>query len=337
MQKFNKIRLEVFKNIKKGINPIIVINLLSIIFFGCAQIPGNIGKARAIVVVSSKVDTSLIENNLQIYNYLPQKEPLFSFLFVPDTLFKNYEHYHTVFLYGSLKDDFIQIMLNPEARKATEKDTFTLFKLTDLWAKGQLVFILAVSEPQFIAAGISKYRRALKKLFQDNYYERIKQNYYARGMDRKIKARLRRFHIDFDLTNEWMIDSTYKKEGFISIHAHFPDRSIFFYKEKLSNPLNDSFAIYKRDSLTKKYYQGDYILKESTRSYSIEFKNMKGIELKGIWQNDSLVAGGPFISYFLTDQKTLYIIDAMLFLPGERKTDYFTKLEVILNSFVLAP
>ncbi len=308
-----------------------------VVFTNCSQIPHNVGKAREIVIVSSKVDTALINYNLQLYNYLPQKEPLFSFIFIPDTLFKNYLRYHTVFLYGSLQDEFIKILLSPDARKATEKDTFALFKLNDLWARGQLAIILAVSKPQYINSGFLKYRQPLKKLLQNNYYERIKENYYTRSMDAKLKNTLKRFHITLDLTKEWLIDSTYKKEGFIYVHAHFPDRSIFFYHEILNHPLNDSFAIYKRDSLTKKYYSGDYILRELTRTYPIEFKNMKGIELKGIWQNDSLVAGGPFISYFLTDDKNLYAIDAMLFSPGERKTDYFTKLEVILNSFNLEP
>ena len=60
---------------------------------------------------------------------------------------------------------------------------------------------------------------------------------------------------------------------------------------------------------------------------------MKGIRLNGVWQNDSLVAGGPFLSYFLTQNDTLYVIDGMLFHPGERKSDYLTKIEVIMNSF----
>ena len=89
----------------------------------------------------------------------------------------------------------------------------------------------------------------------------------------------------------------------------------------------------KRDLLTKKYYNGDYILNDLVNSEEIEFKNMRGLKLKGVWQNDSLVAGGPFVSYFLIDRDTLYVIDAVLFNPGKRKSDYFTTLEVIMNSF----
>ena len=62
---------------------------------------------------------------------------------------------------------------------------------------------------------------------------------------------------------------------------------------------------------------------------------MKGMRLKGVWQNDSLVAGGPFLSYYLKDNDTLYIIDGILFNPGERKSDYLTQIEVIMNSFTV--
>jgi len=101
----------------------------------------------------------------------------------------------------------------------------------------------------------------------------------------------------------------------------------------MKEELNDSLVINKRNALTKKYYNGDYILNELTTIENIEFQNMNGVKLKGMWQNDSLVAGGPFLSYFLTSNDTLYIIDGMLFNPGERKSDYLTKIEVIMNSF----
>jgi hypothetical protein len=310
----------------------IVFVLFLCLLFSCAKIPPNVGKSRDIVVVASKIDEPLIIDRLQMYNYVPQKEELFSFIFAPDTAFKNYNKFHTILLYGSLDDEFISTLLNLEAHEATIHDTFTLFKLNNLWAKGQLVIVLAVSEPQYIESGIEKYSTIISKILNDNYYERIKQNYYTEAMDTKINAHLKNFGVTFDFQKGWMIDSTYSDENFIFIHAHLPDRSIFFYKEKFEGQLTDSIVITKRNLLTKKYYNGDYVLKELTVAENIEFHAMKGIRLRGVWQNDSLVAGGPFLSYFLTGNDTLYIIDGIIFHPGERKSDYLTKIEVIMNS-----
>jgi len=307
--------------------------LIIALIISCARIPPHMGRSRDVVVISSEIDSSIIVNNLQVYNYVPQKEGLFSFMLAPDTLIEQFNKYHTLILYGSLQDEFIDILLDSKAKETTKTDTFTLFKLDDVWAKGQLVIILAVSSPNYIQQAMNKYQNLISKILEENYYTRIKDNHYSKALDKKVKKILRKYGITFDVGKGWLIDSTYKDENFIFIHAHFPDRSIFFYKEAIDEELTSSFMLDKRDSLTKRYYNGDYLLRDLTSPEKIEFKGMTGLRMKGVWQNDSLVAGGPFISYFLTKNDTLYVIDGMLFNPGERKSDYFTNVEVILNSF----
>lgn len=295
--------------------------------------PQSVGRARDVVVISSEIDSSLITANLQIYRYVPQREPTFIFIYGSDAMLKNLKHFHSIFLYGSLKEDFIYELLDEDARSATLNDTFSLFKVQNLWAKNQNVVILAVSEPSFIPVAIKKNQKMIINILEDIYYQKVKSSFYKKKMNKKVKSILQIMGWKMDVPVGWMIDSTYKNENFISVHTHYPDRSIFLYKEKNIFPLNDSLVIEKRDSLTKKYYNGDYIFKELTNTEPIEFKDMEGIRITGVWQNDSLVAGGPFISYFLTKGDSLYIIDGILFLPGERKTDYLTTLEVMMNSF----
>jgi len=307
--------------------------LVAALTISCTNIPPNIGKSNEVVVASSAIDSSMITDNIQIFNYVPQKEGLFTFLFKADTAAKKFSTYHTIFIYGTLQDESISTLLSEEAKLATEKDTFTLFKLNDLWAKEQLVIVMAVSETIYTTRGIIKYKDVIANMLEENYYQHIKKNYYCKDMDKKNKKALENFGVTFDLTKSWMIDSTQQENHFIFFHKHFPDRSIFFYKEQINQELSRTPAIEKRNALTNEYYNGDYVLEDLVTSEEIEFKDMKGIKLKGVWQNDSLVAGGPFISYFLTIEDTLYIIDGVLFNPGKRKSDHFTTLEVIMNSF----
>jgi len=310
--------------------------LCSVPFFvlisSCARIPPTHGRSRDIVVISSTIDSQLIVDNLQLYNYVPQKESLFTFIFAEDTAINTVKKFHTLFLYGSLQDGFIDVLLDGDAKKTTEKDTFTLFKLDDLWSKHQLAIILAVSEPQYITPGLLRFKDAITKILEENYYNRVKANYYIKQIDKTMMNTLREYGVTFDIAKGWLIDSTYKEEHFIFVHTHFPDRAIFFYKEPYAAELSSDYVLSKRDSLTRTYYKGDYILRDLTNTEEIEFKDMRGIRLRGVWQNDSLVAGGPFLSYFLKKNDTLYVLDGMLFNPGERKTDYFTMVEVILNS-----
>jgi hypothetical protein len=307
--------------------------LAGILVLACGKLPESVGKNRDVVVLSVVVDTALVNSNLQIADDFPQPEPVFFFLFGPDTALRRFMKFRTIFLYGSLNDDFIKKLLNAEARDATQKDQVTLFKKNDLWAKNQLVLILAVSEPQMLWNAVREYRPLITRILEDNYYRNVKAEYYKTPRDEKVAEDLKKYGVTFDLHTGWMIDSTYAKEGFVFIHAPYPDRSIFYYRGKKPGILNDSFAINLRNDLTKKYYHGDYLLKNMTRSEPIEFNNLKGIRLQGVWQNDSLVAGGPFRTYFLTEGEKLHVIDGILFLPGERKTDYFTRIEVLMNSF----
>jgi hypothetical protein len=314
---------------------IVAVLMAMTLTISCTNIPSSIGKSYEVVVAASSIDSTMITANIQLYNYVPQKEGLFTFLFKADTAIKQFSRYHTIIIYGTPEDESIGTLLNDDAKLATKKDTFTLFKLNDLWAREQLVVIMAVSEAVYISQGIEKYGNIISDILEENYYQRIKKNYYYRDIDKKHKKTLENFGVTFDITKSWMIDSTYWDENFLFFHTHLPDRSIFFYKEPASQDLSRTMVMEKRNALTAKYYDGDYILNDLVNSEEIEYRDMKGLKLRGVWQNDSLIAGGPFISYFLTDGDTLFVIDAVLFNPGTRKSDYFTTLEVIMNSFQL--
>lgn len=319
----------------KNMKPRTILFLVFVSILACGKLPESVGKSRDVVVISTVVDTGLVNSNIQMFNDFPQPEPVFFFIYGADTALKRFMTYRTIFLYGSLQDAFITKLLNAEAREATLKDQVTLFKKYDLWAKNQLVLILAVSEPQMVWNAVREYRPLVSRILEENYYQNIKAEYYKTPQDYKIADKLNKYGITFDLHGGWMIDSAFAKDGFVFIHAHYPDRSVFYYRTEKPGNLNDSFAINLRNSLTKKYYNGDYIYKDLTRIEPVEFHDLKGLRMKGVWQNDSLVAGGPFRTYFLLKGETLYVIDGILFLPGERKTDYFTRIEVLLNSFKL--
>jgi hypothetical protein len=312
-----------------------LIFLLILVTLVCSRFVRTVGKSSDVVVISSSIDEDLITEDIQLYNFVPQQEGVFTFIFASDTALGNYKKYHALFIYGTLKDEFIYAMLNEEARQATDRDTFNLFKLDNLWAHEQTVLVLAVRDEDNLKQGLSKYSQLIRRTLEENYYRRIKKNYYDAGISSRMKDRLKPYGITLDVNDAWLIDSTHQDSNFIYIHTHFPDRSIFYYKEAMSAKLDGSHAIAKRDSLTERFYNGDYILKELTTSEPIEFAGLRGIRLKGVWQNDSLIAGGPFLSYFLSDGDTLYIVDGIVFNPGERKTDHFTKIEVIMNSFNL--
>jgi hypothetical protein len=301
----------------------------------CSRWLTSIGKSSEVVVLASKIEERLVIENVQQYNYVPQEEGTFEFIFAGDTALEQYKNHHALLLYGTLQDDIIRTILSKDAREATEKDTFTVFKKKDLWARGQIAIILAVNDPAYLERAFARYGQLIGQALEEHHYSRVKMNYYDAGISSGMKDRLKKYGMTLDISDAWLIDSMYQADNFIVIHTHFPDRSIFFHKGTNPPALDKGYALAKRDSLTARYYDGDYILQELTTAEPIEFANMRGIRLRGVWQNDSLVAGGPFLSYFLKSGDSLYVIDGIVFNPGERKTDYLTMIEVIMNSFRL--
>ena len=68
--------------------------VIIVLLLACAKIPPHVGKSRDIVTISSKINEPLIVNALQVYNYVPQKEGLFTFLFAQDTAITHYDKFH---------------------------------------------------------------------------------------------------------------------------------------------------------------------------------------------------------------------------------------------------
>ncbi|MCK5259004.1 MAG: hypothetical protein KAJ69_05730, partial [Thermoplasmatales archaeon] len=47
----------------------VLLLVLGSLTLSCTKMPSNIGRSRDVVVISTKIDTNIIMNNLQIYNY----------------------------------------------------------------------------------------------------------------------------------------------------------------------------------------------------------------------------------------------------------------------------
>lgn len=311
---------------------LLTLAVMILILPACGRLPPATGRNRDVVAVSVVVDSTLVQT-LQIWQRFPQTEAMFNFIYVPDTAFKRYQNFRNILIYGSLPDRNISRLLNAEARAAIVRDNFALFKKHDLWARDQLVLILVTAEPQLLWETFKEFRPLISRILEDEYRQRLKRDYYATPLDDDLKNCLRKYGWSIDLHRGWLIDTTQAGNGFLFVHAHDPDRSIFYWREPGSRLPSDTAAIKKRNELTRRFYHGDYVVNGTTISSPVSFQGKSALRLQGVWQNDSLVAGGPFVTYFFPAGDTLCIVDGILFLPGERKTEMFIKLDIALNSF----
>lgn len=97
----------------------------------------------------------------------------------------------------------------------------------------------------------------------------------------------------------------------------------------------------KRDSLTKIYYDGDYIFEDSiiqTKEKVVDFNGRYAIRLDGVWQNDKNIAGGPFrtFGFYNKGDGRMYLVDCAIVAPGERKWPYMRQVEAMAYTFKTA-
>jgi hypothetical protein len=72
----------------------------------------------------------------------------------------------------------------------------------------------------------------------------------------------------------------------------------------------------------------------SVRVDTIEFLGVPGLRLRGVWQNQRQVIGGPFVLYAFNYQERFFILDGMVFNPGQKKLSSLFQVEAIIRTFV---
>lgn len=96
-----------------------------------------------------------------------------------------------------------------------------------------------------------------------------------------------------------------------------------------------------RDSIGKKYipgpYENTYMITEKAFSpyvFPIQLQDIKGAEVRGIWEMYGYPMAGPFLTYILNDIKNnrKLILEGFAFAPNTQKRDYMLELEAILKT-----
>jgi hypothetical protein len=312
--------------------------LLGLGIISCSpQLPTSIGLVREIVVVTPYRDLidSTAKKILQRDIFTPQPEPEFLLRFEPLQRLEAFAAFHIVFIVGTIKDEPIQQLLSTRLAEV-KKDTFGLFAIPEPWAKNQKVLVFVAQAESLLNSGLTKYAARIRYTFQQWVFEQMNKLTYQRGFNKRLKQKvLEKYGFAFDLLFGFKLVDKYEFDKFIYFVTHNPDRSIFCYYEDGTKPLTKDNLLAFRDSLTAQFYEGDFVVKNLTIADTVRFLDVIALKLKGVWQNNQLVAGGPFVSYCFNYRNRFYFIDGMAFNPGKHKLDNQNQLDVILQTFVL--
>jgi hypothetical protein len=71
----------------------------------------------------------------------------------------------------------------------------------------------------------------------------------------------------------------------------------------------------------------------------VAFAGRRALKISGIWENRTLLVGGPFRTYCFYDQDTgrRYMVDAAVYAAGTEKEPYLRQVDLIIGSFSTGP
>lgn len=315
---------------------LVVILIVLVTALTCSKnFPTSIGKVRQIIVLSNfkpEIEKSL-QYTLQRNFYTVQPEPEFLLRYEPLPRFHDFIKFHLIFIIGLVSEEPIQTLLKEHQEKITN-DTFGLYAFSNPWAKNQKVLVFATTDIKFLEPGLAKYEQRIRKEFQDYILRYMADITFERSYQKHLSDSLaKKYLYTIKVPNSFFLNAKYEKNSLIYLVAHNPTRTIFIYSEVRQIELEPTNLITLRDSLTNLFFDKDFVYQPLTYAETTSFNNMTALKLTGAWQNNDLVAGGPFVTYCFNKNNRFYFIDGSVFYPGKRKLDNLKQLDAILQTF----
>ena len=319
--------------------------------YGCKRKQLIAGGQRDVIVVMTeeKLWTQIEEHMkdaLEKEVFTPNREIIYELMHVLPENFSLNMYGKNLILIGYLNDqsessNLISSFLTDKAKEMIQQKQGFIFEKENPWAIGQYLLIITSPGKPELSEIIEKRKNTILNYFEESSYKRAKWLIYSAGRQEKKEKKLQKefsFSIDIPYGFYWKGEDTIKT--FTKFVRKFPFRLISIgWKEKMVESISYDDACRIRDSIGGLYFEKDVIVKSKTKGKSTKFLDRDSYKLEGIWENNEIIMGGPFRTYFFNDtiQQRFYIVDIHVFAPGKKKWFYLKELESVASTFKTYP
>ena len=302
---------------------------------GPRLMPSISGKAGEVVVVVNKgyweSDPGIALRSILAIDqpYLPQREPAFTLVNIPENAFTSIFQVHRNIVIVSIKEEF----------KATK-----IVYQENVWAAPQIV--ITISSPDAKSAAEEIYNQSNKLANSILQAERNRnianaKKYEERGLRALVTEsfggspyyptgyNLRKKTDDFI----WIsYETTGTNQGIFIYRVPFKD-STDFSRENLINIRNSVMQQNVPGQLENTYMITNQLLEPGLQW--ITYKQRTFAELRGLWEVQNDFMGGPFVSHFFLDKdgKNIIGLEAFVYAPRFGKRNYLRQVESIIYSY----
>ncbi len=320
-------------------NIVFFIFLLGISLSACKEIsnedlkPNVTGKAGELLLViddnkwNSAVGDSLRAVFKEEVQILPQREPLFTVINIPNKAFSTLFETHR---------SIVRVKISPQQKK----NSVVLRK--DVWAKPQTVFEIRAQNDSAFFSMFSKNKKAIVDTLLKDERKRYLAS-YIKFQNNEVVRVLNKRGVSMHIPSGYNLDVN--KDDFMWISHETPMISqgilIGFFDYKDTSQLEKDNLIYQIDTLLKTNVPGalDGSYMQIEKRAEVLYKKMMRngvftIELRGLWQSEGDYMGGPFVALVSVDTKLnrLVLTYGYVYAPKYNKRNYMRQVETILYS-----
>ena len=314
---------------------LIVGAMLSSCSGGPHLMPNISGKAGEVVIVINKGNWEsdlgvVLRSVLAVdYPYLPQREPLFNLINIPENAFTSIFQSHR---------NIIIIKTIPDLKEAK------MVIQENVWAAPQIVVTISAPTAQEAAEVISKESDKITNALIQAERNRNIQN--AKKYEEKALRAIVTpmfggspyYPTGYNLRKQtenfvWIsYETTYTNQGILIYKYPFKDSTDFLI-ENMINKRNEILFQNVPGPLENTYMTTNLLSEPGMRW--VKYNKRSFIELRGLWEVQNDFMGGPFVDHIFLDKdgRNVIVLEAFVYAPRYDKRNYLRQVESIIYSF----
>ena len=210
---------------------------------------------------------------------------------------------------------------------------------------------LAAKDAKILTQYLLDYGKNLQVIFSQRELRRWQSSLYSNQEQKLLAEKLHERHnYSFKIPNGYKLVKDEKKalEGFTWLRqseAEYDKHIFLAYKSYTDTKETTPAAIVDwRNELAETHLFGDpnnsesFVVTETLEPpifQNLTFRKRYAVLVRGLWRTNNYGAGGPFVSYFVVDDKQgrLYYLEGFIRAPGIKKRNFLREVEAIILSF----
>jgi hypothetical protein len=198
------------------------------------------------------------------------------------------------------------------------------------------MFILT-GPPDAVADQLIRDQDTLSAVVEETAVRLQEENLFRAGEAPPARESMReRWGWGVRLPPEWVVDDRYADQRFVRVWHDAPVMQMFVSWEEGRVQRTPEEWLMRRHQLVRDFYDGDEVVGGWSLSGtgSTPF-GPTGTHLKGLWENDRYVIGGPFRAwaFHCAEDDRTYLVDYSVYAPDRPKLPLLRVLEAVGRTF----